>query len=168
MSEHVLLDGRVDSTRRRVKNMPSFWETVLGPALEKKADDGSVKCGICSKRFKQKNNRNKHYRVVHLRLKPFTCQDCGKSFNQRYVLRNHRESVHLGIKKFQCPVCFMHFADKSNAKKHNRLVHLNEKRFLCEKCGKRFGEKRSLQDHISNVHHTAENLVRGTESLLVA
>lgn len=112
------------------------------------------KCIICGKSFKQSSNQKKHYRQVHLKLRPYQCQfnGCLKSYSQKSVAYTHFKTVHLGERPHQCPVCLKMFSDKSNMKKHIRNLHQKEKPHECTECGNKFGEKRSLTDHINCVH----------------
>lgn len=157
------------------KDARSHWDIVLNPSFATGCDDHKVRkdqatdtfsssarnpsprplshpCLYCGRYFGQASNLNKHIRVVHLKLKPFSCKTCSKAFAQRSVAKNHFRSVHLGERPFNCTTCHKQFSDKSNLKKHIKLVHLKEKNHGCTLCLKRFGERRSLNDHVSSVH----------------
>lgn len=174
----AMISGSEHYSRSQTKR--SYWDTVLNPSSEtttegpdrqgpqdknriKPSSDKGVNssarasmqshtCRYCRRPFGQASNLNKHVRVVHLQLKPFSCKECYKPFSQRSVADNHYRSVHLGEKPFDCPRCQKGFSDKSNLKKHIKLVHLKEKKHTCTHCSKRFGERRSLNDHVSSVH----------------
>lgn len=51
----------------------------------------------CGQTFTSASNLYQHERVVHLGLKPFTCNECGQTFAYRHVLRRHRMVVHKVI-----------------------------------------------------------------------
>lgn len=134
---------------------PTHWDIVLGRSEVREEENSSkLVCPVCSKRFGQSSNLNKHRNVVHLKLRPWPCkyEHCSKTFAQRCVAQKHYDTVHLGKRPFECKVCGKAFADPSNRKKHVRLVHQKEKKYGCEICAKRFGEKRSLTNHVREKH----------------
>lgn len=125
---------------------------ILVQGKEGSSREAAHTCSYCNRMFGQASNLNKHIRVVHWKLRPFSCMTCSKTFAQRSVARNHFRSVHLGERPFLCALCEKQFSDKSNLKKHVKLVHFKEKNHTCTRCSKKFGERRSLKDHISSVH----------------
>ena len=51
-----------------------------------------------------------HINAVHLKLKPYECDDCGASFIMKSDLQMHINAVHLKLKPYECDLCAMSFA----------------------------------------------------------
>lgn len=49
----------------------------------------------CKIKFKTKPGASKHYKEVHIALRPFSCNICGKSFKRKGHLQGHLSSVHM-------------------------------------------------------------------------
>jgi len=94
----------------------------------------------------------KHNEAVHLKLKPFKCDECHKCFSQKFDLTKHVNSVHLKLRPFQCNKCMAWFSYKQKLTIHDQTVHLKSKPFKCKDCKSKFGQKSSLKTHIDSVH----------------
>merc|ERR550519_1109212 len=73
-------------------------------------------CDECPKQLSSVYNVQQHKQIVHLRLKPYDCNNCAKSFSNSANLDKHTRT-HTGEKPFTCQECLHTFARRSNLKK---------------------------------------------------
>lgn len=108
----------------------------------------------CGLRFIKKDHAVKHWRVVHLKERPFKCPSCESRFGQRSDLNKHHRSVHLGIRPFECGYadCGLRFSHRGNLIRHQTVVHDKKKPFACSLCSFTFAEKSNLVKHTQAVH----------------
>jgi hypothetical protein len=78
-------------------------------------------CDVCSKRFNQEAELQKHA-ARHRRRRAHVCSLCGKSFVCRSQLDVHGY-VHTGERPFGCTVCPRRFSHPSNLRRHHKLTH---------------------------------------------
>ena len=48
-------------------------------------------CNYCTRRFTEQKNLTRHVSVVHLNVRPFSCEDCKKAFASKQELVQHSE-----------------------------------------------------------------------------
>uniref|UniRef100_A0A8C5C7U3 C2H2-type domain-containing protein n=1 Tax=Gadus morhua TaxID=8049 RepID=A0A8C5C7U3_GADMO len=77
-------------------------------------------CDVCSKRFNQEAELQKHA-ARHRRRRAHVCSLCGKSFVCRSQLDVHGY-VHTGERPFGCTVCPRRFSHPSNLRRHHKLT----------------------------------------------
>ncbi|ESN96228.1 hypothetical protein HELRODRAFT_68515 [Helobdella robusta] len=82
-----------------------------------------MKCIICDKMFKGKNQLNKH-------------------------LRSHSNLVKKYLK--HCRTCHKTFCSQSNLRRHMK-THTRVKNFFCEKCGKRIRGLKAFKNHVCSI-----------------
>ncbi|XP_059488301.1 zinc finger protein 271-like [Neocloeon triangulifer] len=111
-----------------------------------------VKCPQCDLILSCKGGLVKHVDVVHKKLRPFLCPVCGKSYPLKKSLEFHM-TMHTGEKNHVCKVCGHKFARIENLKQHMR-IHNNEKPYSCEFCGRQFRQCGPLNIHRRT--HTGE------------
>lgn len=124
----------------------------------------------CSMELSNRHNLKRHYKDVHQRKYPFTCQFCDKGFFRHHQFQAHQYE-HTGIPPFKCPTCGVgftlqsrlrrhqkthrsyicdcgqNFKDSSLLRKHTMLSHSAD--FICDICKKTFKRKAMLEEHIS-------------------
>ncbi|XP_018571549.1 zinc finger protein 431-like [Anoplophora glabripennis] len=131
----------------------------------------TFQCGICDKKFNDKNNLRHHLKVHrsftcteenclkelpsayslkihqldHLGRRPYLCVTCGKSFRTKSSLSCH-EKIHSEIKGYRCDLCNIGFSVRSNLRAHEKKYHEGI-RFYCSQCTKEFMSKCSLERH---------------------
>lgn len=140
----------------------------------------SHQCGRCFASFYNLADLKRHL-VLHLAVKPYTCEHCGEGFTRQDNLLIHAYK-HTGVqyKKFACKDCdkvlnspsalVMHVKThsvktvfcpepdckfscylQSQLRQHLRK-HSGEKPFQCAKCGRCFARSNDMKNHVLNVH----------------
>ena len=100
----------------------------------------------------------KHVKMVHEKLRPWTCEECNKSFSDRRDLIAHEDSIHKGLKPFDCPYCDYKCARKKNMYVHIKNIHGDKgshhgkPSYECGQCGHVAKHRRLLEQHIRSVH----------------
>ena len=81
-------------------------------------------CSTCGYSFTMKCALVKHVRVVHDKIKPFTCprDSCDFSAGTKAQLERH-VLTHDGVKPFECTFCTSKFYTKNEQKEHTAIVH---------------------------------------------
>jgi len=146
-----------------------------------RAQDLTVACPVCERKFKHKNTCTVHIKTNHLgwtKRKLFECPDCFRSFDNKRAVDCHREAVHLGIRtvcplcekpvtrldlhvrmvhtelpEWPCPDCGKKFKRKFDLNRHRVTVHLGVRNFPCDLCGKRFADMKDMTRHKNAVHY---------------
>lgn len=108
----------------------------------------------CNTRFSAKCNLSKHFRSVHMKVRPYSCAQCSSTFSERNKLVKHTDTVHGGARPFSCnhDGCTKTFGQKSDRTRHIAVVHLGHRRYKCGDCAKNFGRKSSLAQHVMRIH----------------
>ncbi|XP_009292191.2 zinc finger and BTB domain-containing protein 22 [Danio rerio] len=58
----------------------------------------------CGKAYTLKSMRDRHVKMQHLNLRPFSCPVCSKSFKMKHHLTKHVKT-HGGLRPYECSVC---------------------------------------------------------------
>ncbi len=58
----------------------------------------------CGKAYTLKSMRDRHVKMQHLNLRPFTCPVCSKSFKMKHHLTKHVKT-HGGLRPYECTLC---------------------------------------------------------------
>ena len=109
-------------------------------------------CDQCSSTFGTKGDLTKHVNGIHLKLKPFTCDQCSSTFFTNSKLKLHKNIVHLKLKPYSCNDCDLKFGSNSDLKKHQNRIHLKLKPYSCNDCDLKFCTNFELKSHINSIH----------------
>lgn len=80
-------------------------------------------CEKCLALFKTKSDANRHLRIVHERLRPYSCTECTATFAERGKLRRHKQTVHEKLRPFRCEFCGAQFGERGNLNQHQTSRH---------------------------------------------
>lgn len=161
--------------------LDEFKPVDLEPDDADRAQDMTVACPVCERKFKHKNTCTIHIKTNHLgwtKRKLFECPDCFHMFENKKEVERHREAVHLGIRtvcplcdkpvtrldlhvrmvhtdmpEWPCPDCGKKFKRKFDLNRHRVTVHLGVRNFPCDLCGKRFADMKDMTRHKNAVHY---------------
>ena len=73
--------------------------------------------------FIHKGTMQRHINAVHLKIKPYECEQCQKSFILKDHLKRHINAIHLEIKPYECDQCKKSFSRKDKMYNHVKSVH---------------------------------------------
>ncbi|EDO19249.1 hypothetical protein Kpol_1050p109 [Vanderwaltozyma polyspora DSM 70294] len=104
----------------------------------------------CDKAFSRPVLLTDHQQSVHLRIKPFKCDQCDSAFSKKSHLERHLFS-HSSEKPFTCAVCNKGLTTRQQLKRHE-ITHT--KSFVCphDGCSESFYKHPQLRSHILAVH----------------
>ncbi len=118
----------------------------------------------CNKAYNSKAELGNHFRAIHSKICPFTCQFCGKSFSRANVFRDH-ERRHTF--RYKCEKCQQSYITNLGLKRHicgagrapwgtrqpkthrtRKVVPLAERLHPCNQCNSAFSTKDNLKSHL--------------------
>lgn len=108
------------------------------------------KCEKCNMEFTQESNKKRHVKVVHDKIKNFSCSLCDHKATSRSELLHHLNYKHLG-KKYACHQCDKEFNYERYVSSHIRRVHDSQK-FSCSNCDFQSTTLLRLKQHEKSVH----------------
>ena len=76
-------------------------------------------CGLCSKTFPKKCQRNDHIKKIHETVNAFKCSQCSASYQRKRNLEQHVSEIHLNLRPFSCNPCSQSFASEHGLNHHN-------------------------------------------------
>ncbi|RWS23879.1 zinc finger protein OZF-like protein [Leptotrombidium deliense] len=112
-------------------------------------------CKICNMASQQKGDAQKHIRHVHLKERPYTCNECHKHFSTKTVIMKHLMTHKCEVVLYKCADCDRILKSKAALKAHTSIVHeMNNPKSMhkCLECDKLFKTKGSLTLHSMYLH----------------
>lgn len=100
----------------------SLCEEKTCKAFENTSNESSLK-NIPLKQDNVVYKMKHHVNDVHLKIKPFNCNQCESSFGRNSALKHHVSAVHEKIKPFNCNLCSYKCSTTKNLKTHALAVH---------------------------------------------
>ncbi|KAK3857801.1 hypothetical protein Pcinc_035968 [Petrolisthes cinctipes] len=133
---------------------------TIGAKIKNEKDSGEVNC---EEELKNTNSLDYNHKPLHVKVKPFKCEECGKTFSRKANLEIH-QIVHTksltGERTYTCRYCSATFTErralmihKNKCFEHGYVTvkkagQNNERRYKCIYCGDTFKHSNSLHDHI--------------------
>ncbi|CAL8098055.1 unnamed protein product [Orchesella dallaii] len=105
-------------------------------------------CVFCDYQSNFIERLKRHIRV-HIREKPFQCQECGEPFSHPFSIKYHMKKAHSPEKweKNKCVFCDKTYSTNGELVRHIKY-HTGEKPFSCSICEKAFVLQYQLRSHI--------------------
>ncbi|XP_055642230.1 zinc finger protein 234-like isoform X2 [Toxorhynchites rutilus septentrionalis] len=120
--------------------------TVLREHMASHKNQRLWKCGLCPLRFNSYTPFINHSRV-HTNEKKYGCRHgCEKRFKYQGDRDRHEKLTHLGIRPFSCGVCPASFVRDRDLRLHMRK-HTGIKLFPCENCDASFDKLSEIRQH---------------------
>ncbi|KAG4072939.1 hypothetical protein HA402_006619 [Bradysia odoriphaga] len=128
-------------------------------------------CTLCTKKYTNQGNLDRHVRVFHHNEKQYQCEVCQKCFSQSSILRAHLH-VHNEERNYECNVCHQRYKTidylNSHKKRHLPPEQRNFKKYpkkkstsnamkkcyVCSQCGKKSNSVALHKSHTRT--HTGE------------
>lgn len=104
----------------------------------------------CKFQTKHRRSLQIHLKVVHEKLKPFSCRYCPKTFALKPMLRQHLK-IHQNLdnrERHGCLDCGKSFLQKCALTKHRRETHLHDTPHKCHQCNAGFVFPSELKQHM--------------------
>ena len=94
-----------------------------------------------------------HIRLVHDKVRNFSCEKCDAKFTSSHHLLKHTEAAHTNI-RVECNLCGKVFKSTTIENHIKRVHHGLKPSIPCsnEGCGKTFGSKADMERHVLAVH----------------
>ncbi|XP_005179723.2 zinc finger protein 41 [Musca domestica] len=105
-------------------------------------------CHLCDMKKTSKKELDIHINY-HTKEKKYECPKCSMVFYSANDLRTHDKVVHLKIRRFTCSFCNHQFAKKYALRNHE-MRHTGERPYTCKECGKGFIQLVSLRTHMKS------------------
>ncbi|XP_073829109.1 uncharacterized protein [Musca autumnalis] len=125
----------------------------------------NFQCHLCDMRKTSKKELNIHINY-HTKEKKFICPKCSAVFYSANDMRNHDKVVHLKIRRFTCSYCNHQFAKKYALKIHE-MRHTGEKPYVCNECGKGFIQMVSMRTHMKTHYNDDGGKCNETKSYMM-
>jgi len=118
-----------------------------GPTKKTFEEQGGMKCKICLKTFTKWSSYAKHRKLSHFSRR-FLCPKCPRTFHYLATLRKHDRMVHLKLRPYVCDQCGKTYSNIWQMKAHRKRRHeTGPAPLLCDGCGKGFYKLANLSLH---------------------
>nr|XP_057915672.1 zinc finger protein ZFP2-like [Doryrhamphus excisus]XP_057915673.1 zinc finger protein ZFP2-like [Doryrhamphus excisus] len=114
-------------------------------------------CDVCGKTFRCRSALKTH-EVIHLGVKPHSCDLCPKAYMRINDLEHHKKTVHEDSGEqtrrsgsLLCDFCGKEFKFRSQLAAHLQ-THTDERPHLCDVCGRKFCRQSQLERHKLLLH----------------
>ena len=107
-----------------------------------------------TRKFQKKVDKPNEAKVVK-EEPPGYCQICGAKFKNAHVVRGHIRMVHKKIRNFSCDRCDKKFHSRWHLEQHS-YTHDNAKPFQCVTCGNVYSSLQTAQLHVIKIHNISK------------
>ena len=152
--DNVLDNGEKEVSEKKKKSKKNTLKKAKVSSMKRYP---KLFCNDCGGSFLFKSQLQSHLNEVHLKLRPYECDQCQKTFSRKYNLNLHIETqsnCNNLKKKYKCNECDASFEKTKYLKAHVNRIHLKIKplKFICHECEAPFEEKKCLEHHTNKVH----------------
>ncbi|XP_047019372.1 zinc finger protein OZF-like isoform X2 [Helicoverpa zea] len=139
----------VKKQTKSIKKTKPDKKPTLKETLEIEMNNEKM-CGICPKKFEDKNDLKKHI-DVHKNTR--ACVICGERVNSLSQLLAHRVT-HIPQGQNKCFICDKKFKSSIYLEFHYRNLHIEEddKKLYCNQCPQVCPSPKKFTDHMKHVH----------------
>ena len=152
--DNVLDNGEKEVSEKKKKSKKNTLKKAKVSSMKRYP---KLFCNDCGGSFLFKSQLQSHLNEVHLKLRPYECDQCQKTFSRKYNLNLHIETqsnCNNLKKKYKCNECDASFEKTKYLKAHVNRIHLKIKplKFICHECEAPFEVKKCLEHHTNKVH----------------
>jgi len=117
-------------------------------------------CELCSKKFREMEDLNKHIKAVHEKRGQYKCNLCSKMFVKKKDIEQQVGSVRPNKTLHECEQCLRkRFNEERNsaeqpksAPSKNRKYNRRGMTYVCDQCNMNFASRSALKTHKMNKH----------------
>lgn len=148
-----------DIERRRIQMIPAIGYVASKQFGSNKGEteQSGVACHECGTKFKNNQNKNRHWIVVHQNKQPYQCTLCTASYGLRGGLHLHYKAAHKEYFNKMQKAKTGKGSSPQNGSRVQPLMNLRPQKVIgksltCIKCGASFPDRVLLNLHNSAVH----------------
>ena len=156
VNEKERLSHLIRSHENQLKNKIKPYSSNRGKIGDCfKVNLGECFCVKCDRAtpFASATALESHDRYIHLKERPYPCDQCTRTFIRSDELKLHMRyhQDRKSKKGAMCSQCGMVFNSSASRIRHENTVHYNIRRHTCTCCGKKFASTQALERH-SRIH----------------
>ena len=162
-------------------------ENIIRSQDKKPSTPKEFQCNYCTRSYTQSRYLTRHVSVVHLNVRPFSCENCKKAFASKHEMFRHLKKGcyaktsenPLKVGEFGCLMCDKTSSSKDLLKNHHTAFHPKEPfsfkkltplsqintLFTCKGCFRSFYSSRGLAQHITYCTQTRTSCLKTKRQL---
>ena len=146
-----------------VKDYVKMWSQPNGAVPQKKHPlplGMTPQCELCSKKFREMEDLNKHIKAVHETRGQYKCNLCSKMFVKKKDIEQQVGFVRPNKTLHECEQCLRKRFNKErnsaeppkSAPSKNRKYNRRGMTYVCDQCNMNFASRSALNSHKMNKH----------------